>query len=126
METPRTSKVRGVSWRQVGGAERSGYRRLMVDIGRLPKDQRIRIAQLQGAASRLGHSQPNDAAAIDELHDISADPFELGVAAGVLDTHDYEPRAAELLHQAGADPDVAAEQAREIRERDARRGGYRT
>ncbi len=93
----------------------------MVDIGRLPREQRIRIASLEGAASRLGHTPGADP--IAELHAISRDPFELGVAGGILASHGYEPHAAEMLRQAGADPQVAAEQEREIREREARRGG---
>jgi hypothetical protein len=94
----------------------------MVDVGRLSKAQRIRIARLEGAASRLGHSQPADVDAVAELRTISGDSFELGIACGVLATHDHEPRAAELLRLAGADPQVAADHEAEVRARNARRG----
>jgi hypothetical protein len=94
-----------------------------VDVGRLPRAERIALAQLQGAAVRLarGHrdpGEPTDPAIA--LRTISTDPMLLGLAAGVLEEH--HSAAVELLRAAGADMQVAADHAAWIRDRRARRG----
>jgi len=96
----------------------------MVDVGKLRQPDRIAIARLEGTAFRLTRTpRPDDGEPLDEIHAISRDPFLLGIAAGVLASHgEHDAAAVELLRQAGADMTVAAEQEREVREREARRG----
>lgn len=97
----------------------------VVDVARLPPEQRIALAKLSGTALRLAHGQhepgePDDPVAA--LRVISTDPVLLGLAAGALRLYWYRADAVQLLRVAGADMQVAGEHAAEIRARLARHG----
>jgi hypothetical protein len=99
----------------------------MVDVSRLPAEQGIAVARLDGAAQRLARGRydlgepPGDP--VSALRRISPDPTLLGLAAGRLSLQEWQAAAVDLLRAAGADMGIAAEHAASIRARQARRGG---
>lgn len=92
------------------------------EIRRLRERHGIVLARLEGTAGRYGYGRQRDAPraeAIAELHEISMDPLVLGMAAGpdLASSHEYRRAGAEVLAAAGADMEVAAVCAAEIRAR---------
>jgi hypothetical protein len=94
-----------------------------MDIAHLPKDQRIKVAQLSGTAERYaaGRGEGDPVAA---LHEITTDPALLGAAAAsYLVICEREPRnvhapaALRFLKEAGADLAALAEEAERVRYR---------
>lgn len=93
----------------------------MVDVGRLPRAERLAIAQLSGTAARHA-AGAGEGDAVAALHAISGDPTLLAIAAAAYLAEEHDPRAVEalrLLRAAGADEQVLAEHAEQVR---ARRG----
>lgn len=82
----------------------------------LTRAEGIAVAKLSGIAMRHGSGQ-GEGDPVAQLHAVSTDPRLLGVAAGAYTTPGADPhqrRAADLLRQAGADMQVAAEQAKVV------------
>lgn len=98
----------------------------MVDVGRLRQKDAIAIASVEGAAQRLTRKPPlpQDAGKdpVAEIREITDDPVLLGIAAGTLAVYAHHADAADLVRRAGADPDVAKQQHREVLERLRRHG----
>lgn len=90
----------------------------MVNVGRLPGAERIAIAQLSGVAARHARGR-GDGDPVAELHSVSRDPRLLGIAAAAClvqaDRNRHEAEALRLLRAAGADEQVIAEHAEQVR-----------
>lgn len=91
-------------------------------MGRLPKAEGIAVARLSGVALRHAAGQGDrDPAGVDgptaELHAISTDPRLLGIAAArhTVNPTALDRRAAQLLRDAGADEQMIAEHAEQVR-----------
>lgn len=93
----------------------------MVHVPSLPQRDRLILAELSGVAGRYGtgHDRAPRAEAIAAVHQVTTDPQLLGIQAGVAmaDPHQISGRTVELLQAAGADMQVAAEHAAEVRAR---------
>ncbi|MEU1810937.1 hypothetical protein [Micromonospora aurantiaca (nom. illeg.)] len=94
----------------------------MVQVGKLPQGQRLVLAELSGLADRYGTGTQRDVdrgRAVAELRAVTTDPVLLGITAGtkMADPTGVSGPAVELLRAAGADMQVAAEQAAEVRAR---------
>ncbi|WP_319460099.1 hypothetical protein [Micromonospora sp. RTP1Z1] len=94
----------------------------MVQVSKLPQAQRLVLAELSGVARRYGNGTDRDAPrdqAVAAVCDVTTDPELLGIQAGVAmaDPHGISGPTVELLRAAGADMDVAAQHAAEVRAR---------
>jgi hypothetical protein len=94
----------------------------VVHIPSLPQRDRLVLAELSGTAVRYGTGHARDTPrdeAIAAVHAVSTDPRLLGITAGsaMADPRRISDPVVELLRAAGADMDVAAEHAAEVRER---------
>lgn len=94
----------------------------MVHVPSLPQRQRIVLAELSGVAGRYGtgtdRDVPRDQAAA-AVREVTTDPELLGIQAGVAmaDPHGISGPTVELLRAAGADMELAAQHAAEVRAR---------
>ncbi|WP_319462516.1 hypothetical protein [Micromonospora sp. RTP1Z1] len=99
----------------------------MVKVGSLPQDQRLVLAALSGVAGRYGSGADRNAPraeAIAAVHEVTTDPRLLGIQAGVAiaDPTGVSGPTVELLEASGADMQVAAEHAAEVRQRFEQQG----
>lgn len=99
----------------------------VVQVPRLPQRQRIVLAELSGVAGRYGNGSDRDRPrdeAVAAVRAVTTDPVLLGIQAGVAlaDPHGISGPTVELLKAAGADMQVAAEHAAEVRARLERQG----
>lgn len=99
-----------------------------VRVSRLPRPDRLLLAELSGVAGRYGHGTMRDtprAEAVAALRSVSTDPRLLGIACGhaMVDPHGVQAAMVDLLRQAGADPAVAELAAAELRTRTGRQSG---
>jgi hypothetical protein len=96
----------------------------MVYIPRMPSDQRMALSRATGAAElwAIGRyrDRPRDEA-VAALHEITRDPFVLGVGMGLALADDH-PAVVELYRAAGADEAAAAEHEADLRAARARLG----
>jgi hypothetical protein len=93
----------------------------MVYVAGLPRDQGMALAKVTGAAWRYSIGGRRDATrdeALSVVHEITRDPFLLGIALGIAraDSIGHNGPYLDLLEAAGADLEVAALQEAEERE----------
>jgi hypothetical protein len=94
----------------------------VVHVPSLPQPQRIVRAELPGVAGRYGNGSDRDRPrdeALAAVRAVTTDARLLGIQAGVAmdDPHGISGPTVELLKAAGADMQVAAEHAAEVRAR---------
>ncbi|WP_330438829.1 hypothetical protein OHB44_28060 [Micromonospora sp. NBC_00821] len=99
----------------------------MVHVPSLPATDRLTLAGLSGVAGRYGTGSDRDAPrdqAVAAVRQVSTDPRLLGIQAGVAlaDPKGISGPTVELLQAAGADMEVAAQHAAEVRARHERAG----
>ncbi|MCX5066889.1 hypothetical protein OOJ91_13640 [Micromonospora lupini] len=99
----------------------------MVHVPSLPAADRLVLAGLSGVAGRYGTGSDRDTPrdqAIAAVREVSTDPRLLGIQAGVAlaDPQGISGPTVELLQAAGADMEVAAAHAAEVRARFERAG----
>ncbi|MBM0275084.1 hypothetical protein [Micromonospora tarensis] len=94
----------------------------MVHVPSLPASDRLVLAGLSGVAGRYGTGSDRNAPrdqAVAAVRKVSTDPRLLGIQAGVAlaDPQGISGPTVELLQAAGADMEVAAQHAAEVRAR---------
>ncbi|MCT2279315.1 hypothetical protein [Micromonospora chalcea] len=99
----------------------------MVHVPSLARRERLLLAELSGVAARFGigsHREHPREAAVRAVREVTTDPVLLGIQAGVAmaDPQGISEPVVELLASAGADMQVAAEHAAEVRIRLERAG----
>jgi hypothetical protein len=94
----------------------------MVHVPSLPAGERLTLAGLSGVAGRYGTGSDQNAPrdqAVAAVREVSTDPRLLGIQAGVAlaDPQGISGSIVELLQAAGADMELAAQHAAEVRAR---------
>ncbi|QDY06176.1 hypothetical protein FJK98_02530 [Micromonospora sp. HM134] len=99
----------------------------MVHVPSLPARERLVLAELSGVAGRYGTGVDRDVdrdQAVTAVRAVTDDPVLLGIGAGtaMADPLGISGPTVQLLAAAGADMDVAAQHAAEVRARLERQG----